>query len=77
MAVRTLQDLVDDSPSTESEIYNVFEEAAPFLIYIHDFWMGRANCPLFAEQVLLSAESLSLSLPLFFVTIDATMGAFP
>ncbi|KAJ3897700.1 hypothetical protein F5879DRAFT_1074264 [Lentinula edodes] len=65
MAVRTLQDLVDDSPPTESEIYNVFEEAAPFLIYIHDFWMGRANCPLFAEQVLLSAESLSLSLPAF------------
>ncbi|KAJ3884260.1 hypothetical protein GG344DRAFT_84305 [Lentinula edodes] len=50
MAVRTLQDLVEESPSTESEIYNVFEEAAPFLIYIHDFWMGRANCPLFAEQ---------------------------
>ncbi|KAJ3803756.1 hypothetical protein F5876DRAFT_84514 [Lentinula aff. lateritia] len=65
MAVRTLQDLVDDSPPTESEIYNVFEEAAPFLIYIHDCWMGRANCPLFAEQVLLSAESLSLSLPAF------------
>ncbi|KAJ3884066.1 hypothetical protein GG344DRAFT_71608, partial [Lentinula edodes] len=34
-------------------------------IYIHDFWMGRANCPLFAEEVLLSAESLSLSLPAF------------
>ncbi|KAJ3925072.1 MAG: hypothetical protein NXY57DRAFT_968458 [Lentinula lateritia] len=65
MAVRTLQDLVEESPSTESEIYNVFEEAAPFLIYIHDFWMGRANCPLFAEQVLLSAESLSLGLPIF------------
>ncbi|KAJ3897766.1 hypothetical protein F5879DRAFT_995562 [Lentinula edodes] len=65
MTVRTLQDLVDDSPPTESEIYNVFEEAAPFLIYIHDFWMGRANCPLFAEQVLLFAESLSLSLPAF------------
>ncbi|KAJ4486437.1 hypothetical protein C8R41DRAFT_868314 [Lentinula lateritia] len=65
MAVRTLQDLVDDSPPTEYEIYNVFEEAAPFSIYIHDFWMGRANCPLFAEQVLLSAESLSLSLPAF------------
>ncbi|KAJ3871073.1 hypothetical protein F5051DRAFT_434146 [Lentinula edodes] len=31
MAVRTLQDLVEESPSTESEIYNVFEEAAPFL----------------------------------------------
>ncbi|KAJ4500180.1 hypothetical protein C8R41DRAFT_914677 [Lentinula lateritia] len=65
MAVRTLQDLVEDSPPTESEVYNVFEEAAPFLIYIHDFWMGRANCPLFAEQVLLSAELLSLSLPAF------------
>ncbi|KAJ3870582.1 hypothetical protein F5051DRAFT_447465 [Lentinula edodes] len=65
MAVRTLQDLVDNSPSMESEIYNVFEEAAPFLIYIHDFWMGWANCPLFAEQVLLSAELLSLSLPAF------------
>ncbi|KAJ3884563.1 hypothetical protein GG344DRAFT_83843 [Lentinula edodes] len=65
MAVRTLQDLVEESPSTESEIYNVFEEAAPFLIYIHDFWMGRANCPLFAEQVLLSAESLTFGLPAF------------
>ncbi|KAJ4500189.1 hypothetical protein C8R41DRAFT_863507 [Lentinula lateritia] len=65
MAVRTLQDLVEDSPPTESEVYNVFEEAAPFLIYIHDFWMGRANCLLFTEQVLLSAELLSLSLPAF------------
>ncbi|KAJ3884042.1 hypothetical protein GG344DRAFT_84678 [Lentinula edodes] len=65
MAVRTLQDLVEEPPSTESEIYNVFEEAAPFLIYIHDFWMGRANCPLFAEQVLLSAESLTFGLPVF------------
>ncbi|KAJ3898329.1 hypothetical protein F5879DRAFT_994917 [Lentinula edodes] len=66
MAVRTLQVLTDDSPSTESpEVYDVFEEAAPFLVYIRDFWIGRANCPLFAEQVLLSAESLSLSLPAF------------
>ncbi|KAJ3884566.1 hypothetical protein GG344DRAFT_83838 [Lentinula edodes] len=65
MAVRTLQDLVDESPSTESEIYNVFEEAAPFLIYIHDFWVGHGYCPLFAEQVLLSAESLSFGLPAF------------
>ncbi|KAJ4500249.1 hypothetical protein C8R41DRAFT_914309 [Lentinula lateritia] len=65
MAVRALQDLVEESPSTESEIYNVFEEAAPFLIYIHDFWMGRANCPLFAEQVLSSAESLTFGLPAF------------
>ncbi|KAJ3897071.1 hypothetical protein F5879DRAFT_996670 [Lentinula edodes] len=66
MAVRTLQVLTDDSPSTESpEVYDVFEEAAPFLVYIRDFWIGRANCPLFAEQVLLSAESLSLGLPIF------------
>ncbi|KAJ3897813.1 hypothetical protein F5879DRAFT_995506 [Lentinula edodes] len=66
MAVRTLQVLTDDSPSTESpEVYDVFEEAAPFLVYIRNFWIGRANCPLFAEQVLLSAESLSLSLPAF------------
>ncbi|KAJ4463201.1 hypothetical protein C8R41DRAFT_872489 [Lentinula lateritia] len=65
MAVRALQDLVEESPSTESEIYNFFEEAAPFLIYIHDFWMGRANCPLFAEQVLSSAESLTFGLPAF------------
>ncbi|KAJ3911357.1 hypothetical protein F5877DRAFT_86092 [Lentinula edodes] len=63
---RTLQVLTDDSPSTESpEVYDVFEEAAPFLVYIRDFWIGRANCPLFAEQVLLSAESLSLGLPIF------------
>ncbi|KAJ3897160.1 hypothetical protein F5879DRAFT_996504 [Lentinula edodes] len=66
MAVRTLQVLMDDSPPTESsEVYNVFKEAAPFLIYLHDFWMGRGNCPLFVEQVLLSAELLSLSLPPF------------
>ncbi|KAJ3924617.1 MAG: hypothetical protein NXY57DRAFT_969458 [Lentinula lateritia] len=66
MAVRTLQVLTDNSPSTESSgDYDVFEEAAPFLVYIRDFWIGRANCPLFAEQVLLSAESLSLGLPIF------------
>ncbi|KAJ4468577.1 hypothetical protein C8R41DRAFT_871160 [Lentinula lateritia] len=66
MAVRTLQLLTDDSPPTKpGEVYNVFEDAAPFLIYIRDFWMGRGNCPLFAEQVLLSAELLSLSLPVF------------
>ncbi|KAJ4464279.1 hypothetical protein C8R41DRAFT_872177 [Lentinula lateritia] len=58
--------LTDDSPSTESlGDYNVFEEAAPFLVYIRDFWIGRANCPLFAEQVLLLAESLSLGPPIF------------
>ncbi|KAJ3897857.1 hypothetical protein F5879DRAFT_995457 [Lentinula edodes] len=66
MAIRTLQPLTDDSPPTESgEVYNVFEDAAPYLIYIQDFWMARGNCPLFAEQVLLSAELLSLSLPVF------------
>ncbi|KAJ3911286.1 hypothetical protein F5877DRAFT_86196 [Lentinula edodes] len=66
MAVQTLQVLTDDSSSTESSgDYDVFEEAAPFLVYIRDFWIGRANCPLFVEQVLLSAESLSLSLPIF------------
>ncbi|KAJ3884365.1 hypothetical protein GG344DRAFT_71403 [Lentinula edodes] len=66
MAVRILQVLTDDSPSTESpEVYDVFEEAAPFLVYIWDFWIGRANCPLFAKQVLLSAESLSVGLPIF------------
>ncbi|KAJ3859062.1 hypothetical protein EV359DRAFT_86857 [Lentinula novae-zelandiae] len=66
MAVQTLQILTDNSPSTElGEVYNVFEEASPFLVYIYDFWMGCANCPLFAEQVLLTAESLSRSLPTF------------
>ncbi|KAJ3858162.1 hypothetical protein EV359DRAFT_88159, partial [Lentinula novae-zelandiae] len=64
MAIRTLQVLADDLPSSEPpEVYEVFEEAAPFLIYIHDFWIGRANCPLFAEHVLLTAASLSQGLP--------------
>ncbi|KAJ4479911.1 hypothetical protein C8R41DRAFT_869219 [Lentinula lateritia] len=55
-----------DSPSSEPpEVYEVFEEAAPFPIYIHDFWIGRANCPLFAEHVLLTAASLSQGLPVF------------
>ncbi|KAJ3884334.1 hypothetical protein GG344DRAFT_84187 [Lentinula edodes] len=66
MAVRTLQVLTDDSPPTESsEVYDVFEEAAPFLVYIRDFWIGRTNCPLFAEHVLLTATFLSQSLPAF------------
>ncbi|KAJ4486790.1 hypothetical protein C8R41DRAFT_921179 [Lentinula lateritia] len=66
MAVRTLQVLTDDSPPTESsEVYNVFEEAAPFLVYIRDFWIGQTNCPLFAEHVLLTATFLSQSLPAF------------
>ncbi|KAJ3924954.1 MAG: hypothetical protein NXY57DRAFT_968683 [Lentinula lateritia] len=66
MAVQTLQVLTDDSPPTESsEVYDVFEEAAPFLIYIHDFWIGQANCPLFAEHVLATATFLSQGLPVF------------
>ncbi|KAJ3884398.1 hypothetical protein GG344DRAFT_84077 [Lentinula edodes] len=66
MAIRTLQVLTDDSPSTEPpEVYEVFEEAAPFLIYIHDFWIGRANCPLFVEHVLATATFLSQGLPVF------------
>ncbi|KAJ3803784.1 hypothetical protein F5876DRAFT_84446 [Lentinula aff. lateritia] len=66
MAVQILQVLMDDSPTTESaEVYNIFEEASPFLVYIHDFWMGRANCPLFAEQILLTAEWLLSNLPAF------------
>ncbi|KAJ4484971.1 hypothetical protein C8J55DRAFT_559131 [Lentinula edodes] len=64
MAIRTLQVLTDDSPPTESsEVYDVFEEAASFLVYIHDFWIGRANCPLFAEHVLATATFLSQGLP--------------
>ncbi|KAJ3884034.1 hypothetical protein GG344DRAFT_84688 [Lentinula edodes] len=47
------------------ELYHLFEEAAPYLLYIHEFWMGRANCPLFAEQILLVAEFLSARLPAF------------
>ncbi|KAJ3925228.1 MAG: hypothetical protein NXY57DRAFT_968156 [Lentinula lateritia] len=66
MAVRTLQSAMEDSNPTESmELYHLFEEAAPYLLYIHYFWMGRANCPLFAEQILLTAMSLSVHLPEF------------
>ncbi|KAJ3897114.1 hypothetical protein F5879DRAFT_996590, partial [Lentinula edodes] len=66
MAVRTLQILFEDMAPTESEgIYNVFEEAAPFLLYLRDFWTGRANCPLFVEHVILTAEYLSHNLPAF------------
>ncbi|KAJ4499920.1 hypothetical protein C8R41DRAFT_863580 [Lentinula lateritia] len=66
MAVRTLQSVDEDSIETDPmELYHLFEEAAPYLLYIHEFWMGRANCPLFAEQVLLAAEFLSAHLPEF------------
>ncbi|KAJ4498989.1 hypothetical protein C8R41DRAFT_915649 [Lentinula lateritia] len=66
MAVRTLQSGDEDSIETDlMELYHLFEDAAPYLLYIHEFWMGRANCPLFAEQILLAAEFLSARLPAF------------
>ncbi|KAJ3924559.1 MAG: hypothetical protein NXY57DRAFT_969600 [Lentinula lateritia] len=66
MIVRTLQSTMDDSNLVESkELYHLLEKVAPYLLYIHDFWMGRANCPLFAEQILLTAMSLSVRLPEF------------
>ncbi|KAJ3898137.1 hypothetical protein F5879DRAFT_995108 [Lentinula edodes] len=61
----SLQTLVEAPPSEASEGYTLFEETAPFLIYLHDFWIGRANCPLFAEHVLLTAGFLSQGLPAF------------
>ncbi|KAJ3858201.1 hypothetical protein EV359DRAFT_69200, partial [Lentinula novae-zelandiae] len=33
--------------------------------YIHDFWIGHANCPLFAELVLLTVDFLAQGLPAF------------
>ncbi|KAJ3850457.1 hypothetical protein EV368DRAFT_66589 [Lentinula lateritia] len=66
MTIRSLQVLVEaSSPVDSDELYNAFEEAVPFLTYIHDFWIGHANCPLFAELILLTANSLSQSLPTF------------
>ncbi|KAJ4463400.1 hypothetical protein C8R41DRAFT_872456 [Lentinula lateritia] len=66
MAVRTLQSGDEDSIETDPmELYHLFEEAAPYLLYIHEFWMEKANCPLFAEQILLAAEFLSACLPAF------------
>ncbi|KAJ3858602.1 hypothetical protein EV359DRAFT_87479 [Lentinula novae-zelandiae] len=66
MAVRTLQSGDEDSIETDPiGLYHLFEEAAPYLLYIHEFWMGRVNCPLFAEQILLAAEFLSACLPEF------------
>ncbi|KAJ3859588.1 hypothetical protein EV359DRAFT_86232 [Lentinula novae-zelandiae] len=56
MAVRTLQSGDEDSIETDPmELYHLFEEAARI-------W---ANCPLFAEQILLAAEFLSARLPEF------------
>ncbi|KAJ3858897.1 hypothetical protein EV359DRAFT_87065 [Lentinula novae-zelandiae] len=74
MAVRTLQSVAEDSVQTEpTELYHLFKEAAPYLLYIYNFWMSRANCPLFAEQVLLEQQwgvppehqSSSLGAPVF------------
>ncbi|KAJ3884199.1 hypothetical protein GG344DRAFT_84409 [Lentinula edodes] len=63
MVIRSLQALVE-APSSD-EGYALFEETAPFLIYLCDFWIGRANCPLFAEHILLTAGFLSQGLPTF------------
>ncbi|KAJ3925300.1 MAG: hypothetical protein NXY57DRAFT_968054 [Lentinula lateritia] len=57
---------IEASDSLDSgEAFNAFEEAAPFLAYIHDFWIGHANCPLFAEHVLRTADGLYQCLPAF------------
>ncbi|KAJ3925543.1 MAG: hypothetical protein NXY57DRAFT_967637 [Lentinula lateritia] len=61
-----LHPLIEASDSLDSgEAFNAFEEAAPFLTYIHDFWIGRTNCPLFAEHVLRTADGLFQHLPAF------------
>ncbi|KAJ3884363.1 hypothetical protein GG344DRAFT_84141 [Lentinula edodes] len=64
MIIRSLQASVESSGDSD-EIYEAIEEAAPFLNYIHDFWIGRSNCPLFAELVLLTVEFLAQGLPAF------------
>ncbi|KAJ3925561.1 MAG: hypothetical protein NXY57DRAFT_967609 [Lentinula lateritia] len=64
MTIRSLQTSVEASGDSD-EIYEAIEEAAPFLNYIHDFWIGRSNCPLFAELVLLTVEFLAQGLPAF------------
>ncbi|KAJ3897688.1 hypothetical protein F5879DRAFT_995667 [Lentinula edodes] len=61
-----LHPLIKASDSLDSgEAYNAFEEAAPFLTYIHNSWIGRANCPLFAEHVLRTADGVFQSLTAF------------
>ncbi|KAJ3884287.1 hypothetical protein GG344DRAFT_84269 [Lentinula edodes] len=66
MITQILHPLFEASDSLDSgEAFNAFEEAAPFLTYIHDFWIGRANCPLFAEHVLRTADGLFQRLPAF------------
>ncbi|KAJ4491119.1 hypothetical protein C8J55DRAFT_556710 [Lentinula edodes] len=64
MIIQSLQASVESSGDSD-EIYEAIEEAAPFLNYIHDFWIGRSNCPLFAELVLLTVEFLAQGLPAF------------
>ncbi|KAJ3884658.1 hypothetical protein GG344DRAFT_83706 [Lentinula edodes] len=67
MAIHLLQPVIAASSIPDSgKVYALFEEAAPFLIYIRDFWIGRANCPLFAGHVLYTAAFLSQKLPAFF-----------
>ncbi|KAJ3870573.1 hypothetical protein F5051DRAFT_447481 [Lentinula edodes] len=67
MIIHLLQPVMAVSSVPDSgKVYALFEEAAPFLIYIRDFWIGQANCPLFAEHVLCTAAFLSQKLPAFF-----------
>ncbi|KAJ3858633.1 hypothetical protein EV359DRAFT_87432 [Lentinula novae-zelandiae] len=54
-----------DTSVNSDELYEAIEAAALFLNYIHDFWIGRANCPLFAELVLLTVDFLAQGLPAF------------
>ncbi|KAJ3925538.1 MAG: hypothetical protein NXY57DRAFT_967662 [Lentinula lateritia] len=66
MIIQLLHPLIEASDSLDSgEAYNAFEEAAPFLTYVHDFWIGRTNCHLFAEHVLRMADRLFQHLPAF------------
>ncbi|KAJ3925139.1 MAG: hypothetical protein NXY57DRAFT_968310 [Lentinula lateritia] len=66
MIIQILHPLIEVSDSMDSgEAYNAFEEATPFLAYIHNFLIGRANCPLFAEHVLRTADGLFQHLPAF------------
>ncbi|KAJ3897417.1 hypothetical protein F5879DRAFT_996089 [Lentinula edodes] len=56
LSVASGLDLFYLAPTESKGIYNVFEEAAPFLLYLRDFWM---------EHVILTAEHLSHNLPAF------------
>ncbi|KAJ3884396.1 hypothetical protein GG344DRAFT_84084 [Lentinula edodes] len=66
MITQILHPFIEASDSLDlGEAFHAFEEAAPFLTYIHNFWIGRANCPLFAEHVLRTADRLFQRLPAF------------